>query len=312
MRSIVAAIQVSWMDREERISGLLKDRDETAAKLERWGGTEKCRAIVRLFERLYELAEDIEATQDKGKSLFNPAMITRVRMAKKGFELAKDVRYFETDVASEFEKGAITKEAGKRFIAATKLLKENDLRKAKAEFMYFEDIASMLKSHDAFENEIKEDERSLRKEQLKAEKALAEVVDLEKESVDKDKVRRYREFADGMELLKAIRKEYLHSLASKPVAAMISGMEGAEGFRALLPGDDEMAELKKFFSDYPVFAQSDAGKVLRILRIQCEEAVAYLPGDIPLHEGRGREAESVRDIAVSRAHRHPRFGHRAS
>jgi hypothetical protein len=223
-------------------------------------GKDKLDAVVGLSERLGQLMADIAAAREKEKSLWNPAFITRVKLAKKGAELYKDLNHFEVDVANGFQKGDIPQDAGKRFIRISRLIKESKPQDAKQEFRYFEELIEARGRYGKNEEAMKEGERVLRREQLRTEKILAEMSGLENETVDLEKVRRHEELLDALAKLGKAREGYLKSLLSVPVTGLLERIEALplEGYRLEMPGKEGMAELKRFFSDYPAFGRCTA------------------------------------------------------
>jgi hypothetical protein len=212
---------------------------------------------------LRELIAEIESVREKERSMWNPAVATRVKMAKKGIRLAKDLNYFEMGVAGEFERGNIPEDAGKRFLAIKKLIELNKMPAAKKEFRHFEEIIELSEAYAKAEEKLKEEERALRREQLRIEGALAEMAALEKESVDQEKVRRHEELLKNLEMLRQAREAYVRSMLSRPVAELLSEVEeGSLGdYCAAVPGKEEMAGLRAFFSEYPEFGKCSAGRL---------------------------------------------------
>lgn len=219
--------------------------------------------VLRLSERLKALMAEIESTIEKEKSMWNPAIITRMKIAKKGFELSKEVGYFEAEVAREFEMGNVPKDEGKRFLQITKHVKAGKMEAAKSEFRYFEDYMELSRSYERAAEDMKERERELRREQARIEKILAGMEETEKESVDAEKVRRYEELQADLERLRASREEYLHSLLSMPVMELLGEIEkhARNGYYQDFPAKEEVSQLKRFFMEYPAFAGCNAAQL---------------------------------------------------
>jgi hypothetical protein len=218
--------------------------------------------IVKLSEQLKKLMADIESVREKEKNLWNPDINTRIRLSKRGAGLYKELDYFEIGAAGEFEKGNISEDAGKRFMSIGKLVKNNKMNPAKKEFEYFEEIIELSKRYERTTEEIKEEGRTLKGEQLRIEEILAEMSELERETVDLEKVRRYEKLLKKLEKLEEVRRKFIHSLISKPVVELLEDVE-KYSLRDYypLPGKEETAELKKFFSQYPVFGKCNAGQL---------------------------------------------------
>ena len=209
------------------------------------------------------MLENIESTQEKEKNTWNPAVSTRIKIAKKGFRLSKKLNYFEREVAKEFEEGNISEDAGKRFISIVKLFKTGQAHLAKKEFEHFEEIIELTKGYEIAEEEMKEKDQLLRREQLKIKNILAEMSELEKETVDLKKVRGYEELLKNLEKLKKARETYLHSLLSEPVAELLEDIEkqSLRDYHQGFPEKGEITKLKEFFSEYPAFGKCDVGQL---------------------------------------------------
>jgi hypothetical protein len=219
--------------------------------------------IVKLSERLKGLMADIESIREKEKNMWNPDLNTRIKLSKKGIKLSKELDYFVMEVASEFEKGNIPEDAGKRFMSVARLIKDNRMDPAKKEFGYFEEIIELSKKYEKTEEEMKEKDRILKREQVRIEKILAEMSELEKETVDLEKVLSYENLLKNLEKLEKLRETYIHSLLSEPVVELLEDIEkySLKDYCQALPGKEEMAELKEFFSEYPAFGKCNVNQL---------------------------------------------------
>ena len=246
----------------EEISGLKKAHHALEERMEKIGKG-RCSAIIKLSGMLEGLIADIESTLEKEKKLWNPAVITRVKLAKKGIKFAKELNYFEMWVATELKKGSIPEDSGKRFMSIVKLVKADKMPAAKEEFGYFGEIIELSKEYERAGEELKEQEKALMREQLRIEKALAEMSALEKETVDLEKVRRHGGLLENLEKLREARAAYIRSMLSKPVAELLGDAEkhSLGDYCSAFPGKEGMAELRAFFSEYPAFGRCSAGQL---------------------------------------------------
>jgi hypothetical protein len=220
-------------------------------------------SIVKLSEQLKKLMMDIESVREKGKNMWNPDRNELIKISKKGAGLYKELDYFEIGVASEFEKGNIPEDAGKRFMSVGKLIKHNKMDPAKKEFEYFEEIIELSKRYEKTEEEMKEQDRILKREQVRIEKILADMSELERETVDLEKVLSYENLLKNLEKLEKLRETYIHCLLSEPVTELLEDMEkySLKDYCQALPGKEEMAELKEFFSEYPAFGKCNVNQL---------------------------------------------------
>lgn len=246
----------------EEISELKRARHDLEKRMEKIEKSQRSN-IVKLSERLKELIADIELIQQKQKNLWNPSVSTRIKIAKKGIGLSKELTDFETEVANEFEKHNISEDAGKRFISVVKLIKNNMVDDVKKEFEYFGEIIELSKKYEQTEEEIKEEDRILRRERLKIENILTEMSQLERETADLEKVRKHEELLKNLEGLEKIREVYLHSLVSEPVLKLVDDIEkySLKEYYPALPEKEEMAGLKKFLSEYLAFGKCNVDQL---------------------------------------------------
>jgi hypothetical protein len=224
-------------------------------------------ATAKLSKQLKSLMAEIESVLEKEKSAWNPAVSTRMKMAKRGVELSKDLVYFERWASGEFEKGNVSEDAGKRLVLIARLIRQGKMQAAKKEFDFFDEFIGLNDRYEKAEEALKEEGRELRKERNRLEKILADISGLEKETFDMEKVRRHEELVKSLEMLKKSREAYLHSLLSKPVAELLDEMElqSLKEHCPSFPGKEEMAGLKRFFSDYPSFGRYDVGQLCECL-----------------------------------------------
>jgi hypothetical protein len=134
---------------------------------------------------------------------------------------------------------------------------------AKKEFEYFGEIIELSKRYEKAEEEMKEKDRILKREQVRIEKILTEMSELEKETFDLGKVLSYENLLKNLEKLEKLREIYIHSLLSEPVAGLLEDIEeySLKDYHQALPGKGETAELKEFLSEYPAFGKCDVNQL---------------------------------------------------
>lgn len=246
----------------EEICELKRTHDTLEKRMEKIEKNQRS-SIVKLLERLKDLMADIGSVREKEKTMWNPDINTRIKLSKKGIKLSKELNYFVTGVAGEFEKGSIPEDAGKRLMSIARLIRDNKMDSAKKELGYFEEIAELSKRYERAEEQMREEDRILRREQLRIGKILAEMSELEKETVDSERVRRYEDLLKNLEKLEKLRGAHIRSLLSEPVVELLGDVEKypLEYYCQLFPGKEEMAELKKFFSEYPAFGRCNVSQL---------------------------------------------------
>jgi len=125
----------------------------------------------------------------------------------------------------------------------------------------------LSKRYERAEEQMKEEDRILKREQLRIGKILAEMSELEKETVDSEKVRRYEDLLKNLEKLEKFRGAHIRSLLSEPLVELLRDVEKypLEYYCQLFPGKEEMTELKKFFSEYPAFGRCNVSQLCEFL-----------------------------------------------
>ncbi|MFH0713208.1 MAG: hypothetical protein V1722_01790 [Candidatus Micrarchaeota archaeon] len=221
--------------------------------------------VLKLSKQLEEIIRGVVAVQEKEKAMWNPAMSAQVRLAKKGMSLGKELSRFELGVVADFDNHNISEDRARQFISIAKLLKSNSTPAARGEFKYFEEIIALEKEIEIAKAELVKKEQVLKKEQLKIEKTLKEINVMERETCNFEKVRRYEELLEDLEKLKVLRATYLHALRSRPVVELLGEIEGEGNFLKEYYEDfkekSEMAQLKQFFSDYPILGKCNASQI---------------------------------------------------
>jgi hypothetical protein len=247
---------------EEEILELKRERHTLEKRMEKIEKNQRFN-IVKLSEQLKKLMAEIESVREKEKNLWNPDLNTRIKISKKGAGLYKDLNYFEIEVAKEFEKRNISEDAGKRFMSVGKRIRDNRMDSAKKEFEYFEEIIGLSKRYEGIEEEMKEKDVALKREQLRIQKTLSDISELEKETVDLEKVHRYEELLKNLGELENAREAYIHSLISESVVKLLEDIEkySLDDYHLFFPGKGEAAELKQFFSEYPAFGKCNANQL---------------------------------------------------
>ncbi len=247
---------------EGELLKLKKSHHDLGERMEKIGKVQYS-AIIELSKMLEGLMADIESVREKEKSMWNPAVITRVKLAKKGMKFAKELNYFEMWVTNGLKEGKIPEDAGKRFRSIIKLIKSDKMPAAKREFGHFEELIKLNEAYERAEEELEEQEKALMKEQSRIEKLLAEISALEKKTVNQEKARRHLELLKSLEMLREARAAYIRSLLSRPVAELLSDTEGHSigNYCSPFPGKEGMAELKAFFSEYPSFGKCSTAQL---------------------------------------------------
>jgi len=247
------------MDKKE-ISKLKRIHDGLEKKMEEVDKKQPS-TVVELSEQLNELIEDMESTREREESLWNPDISTKIKVVKKGARLYKKLQYFEVDVVKEFENGNISQESGKRFMSVTTLIKDNKMPLAKKEFEHFLEIIALSKKYQASKDELEKTDKMLKKEQHRIENLLAELTGLEKQTINLEKAERYRQLLDNLGKLGKIRAEYLSSLTSEPITALLRDADSMRDYLPGFPGKEKIDEIEGFFSDYPELGKYKAGQI---------------------------------------------------
>ncbi|MBU0531999.1 hypothetical protein KKB44_00740 [Candidatus Micrarchaeota archaeon] len=219
--------------------------------------------VVELSALLKDLIENIESTSEREKTLWNPDISTKIKLAKKGARLYKKLEYFEIDVVKEFENGNVTEDIGKKFMLVTKLIKNNKLDLAKKEFVYFEKILKLNKEYEQSMEEMEKKDKMLKKERHRMENLLAEISGLEKIRIDSEKVQQYENLLSSLEKLEKIRMQYISSFTSQPIIELVKNSDPISEYLPL-PKKEELDEIKQFFVGYPDIGKYEPDKICEL------------------------------------------------
>lgn len=238
-------------------------------------GKKQCSSIVALSKSLEGLMDDIEATREREKQPRNQAITAKIKVVKCGIRLSKKLKYFEEEVVREFDRGNLAEETGRKFISVTKLIKRDKMPDAKAEFGYFQEIAKLVREYESSTREIGEAERAIKAEQRRIKTLLGEMSWVERQRVNPEKVRRHEELLRALEGLEKLRKQYLHSLSSKPVALLLGDAGPLREHIPVFPEKGGMAELRDFFSEYPALGAYNAHGICGLFAFS-EKKISHL------------------------------------
>jgi hypothetical protein len=247
----------------EEIKELKKARRALEERMAEKLDKSKCDSVVYLSGWMKDIIDGIQSVQDKEKALSNLAMSPRIKLGKKAMVLGKELIRFEMGLVGEFNSQNISEDLEKRFISIIRLIRDNKLQGANDGMKYFEEIAALDRECGAIDERVKREDHVLAREQLKIENLLKEMAGLERETVDLEKVRRHKELLESLEKLKRLREAYIQSLLSRPVAELLGKTEfqPLKECCGIFQEEGEMAQLRQFFSDYPVFGKCSASQI---------------------------------------------------
>lgn len=231
-----------------KLKKIHKELEEKADVIEK-----KYHEIFVVFsDALEKHIENIEEVMNKDKNMKNPAAATKMKLAKRGMKLFKDVEYFQGWIDQEFRKENIDKETGLKFIAVTLLLKDGDIKGAREKFNEIKNTTTIIQNYKKSKEELEKIEKIIKRDQAKAKKILEEIKEIEKETVDEEKIRVYLEHLHNLEKMKNARKENLKNIISKPVIDILKEVEEthAEKYPNLFPRE-RIIEIKEFISQNP-------------------------------------------------------------
>ena len=268
------------MDKEE-ISKFKRTHYELEKRIGKIG-KKQCASVARLSEELRDILENIESTIERDKSLWNPDINTKIKLAKRGAKLSKKLKYFEEEVVKEFYAGSISQDMGKKFIEVIRFMQNNKRADANRKFEHLLRVMELNRDYEMSKDEMEKKDGILRKKKQKIIALMEELSQVEGQTVDPDRVMRYEEFSKALQQLEETRGEYLSSLSSEPVAKLLDDSDSMRDYFAGMPGRKEMAEMKKFFSEYPELGSQRADHICDMLNFNekklshvCQETTRF-------------------------------------
>ncbi len=232
-------------------------------------------AIVKLSEQLKEILDDIEAVLERDKSLWNPDISTKIKLAKRGAKVGKRLKYFEDDIIKEFDKGNLSKENGRKFSSITKQIKAKKLPLAKKEFEDLWKIVELSKTYELSKDEFESKGNMLEKEKFRVKSVLAEISRLERQTFDSEKVRKYNELLKNLENLEKIRVAYLFSLTSDPITELLGNIDNLGDHIYMFPEKENIADILNFFSEYPALGKYNASQICEMFTFS-EKKISHI------------------------------------
>jgi hypothetical protein len=265
------------MKEAQAITEIKKECRQLEKRMQELG--KEAASIVELSGRLAELMENIESTREKQKNTWNPAAETRMKFMKKGIKLGKELNYFDSEIAKEFDKGNISKEMVEKFVSIIVHIRQNKIPAAKSEFAYFEDIVELNRRYEHAKEELDKKENLLKREINRIKRSLEEISALEKIAIDQEKVRKYEQILKLINALEEIRIEYLNSFVSKPVVQLLQNVERhpLKDQWPEFPSSEEMLQLRDFFSQHEEIGQYNVNQLCELFNFSEKRLLHIMP-----------------------------------
>lgn len=226
-------------------------------------GEEQFPYVIKLSEWLLEIMEGIDSIQLRGKRAENAAVITRMKVAKQGIKLSKQVKNFEKKVVEEFSKDHISEEIGKKFGNILNLMKAKGFSTSCEEIKFFRDLVKLDKSYKKYKQDLEYIEENLRKDKNRMSKILEELDELENCKIDSEKVEKYSKILSNLGRIKEFRKDYINSLISDPVLQLLASVKDNSLIEFNFPKiqRDNLESLIEFFSKNSEFNNYNLAKL---------------------------------------------------
>ena len=213
---------------KDGISGLVEEKKEIVRKLAEVGGREFSFLLEDCAD-LSDIIENIGEVSGKKGKMERAAFESKVKFSRKMRRKAKDLRNFEQKIVEEFEKGHIPLEQGRKMVSIIKLLRSENIEKAKheaEEFYAFLEMGDRLKEiNDQISKKRAQIERNFR---MFAEQ-MADIEWLEAQPVlDTARVARHEKRLGAKTALVLAREEHLRALSATPLCALIANEKAEE------------------------------------------------------------------------------------
>ncbi len=264
------------MTSSEEIMQLKKTEHDLELKIEKLDKKQQP-IIARLYRQLSGIIDDLELIQNKEKIQHNPAMATRIKLARKGRSFVKELISFDAEVEKEFKSQKLSDDNARRFSSIITLIRINKIEEAKEELNHFKSMVDLEKDYEKTKDEIAKTEKDVKAEQMKIEIALNSIEALEKEVVNQKKVERYEELLKSIEELKIIRTQYIHSLLSKQVRDLIKELSEPrlKEHHKIILEKQYLNELNSFLLEYPIFGKCTVVQLGNYLDLS-EKKLSYI------------------------------------
>ncbi|MFH1306177.1 MAG: hypothetical protein ABIH83_00780 [Candidatus Micrarchaeota archaeon] len=227
-------------------------------------GEEQIPTIIKLSKHLKGLMENIEFYHETGEDRKNLHINTKIKIAKRGVRLSKNLINFEGEVVKEFKGGSITESVGRKIISVTKLIKSNKMPNAKQEFDYFQKIMQINAEYEEAEKQMEKIDREFRKERHRIKEIMENMSIVKTQTVDLEKARKYEELLKNLKKLEQIRQRYYSSLASEQITKLLEDADSLKDYFQVVPKKEEIDKMRIFFLEYPELGKYNAGQICKL------------------------------------------------
>ncbi|MFA6214758.1 MAG: hypothetical protein WC717_05785 [Candidatus Micrarchaeia archaeon] len=266
----------------EGVLPLVKEKQGIEARLTQAGGSDFS-FLLKDCSDLEDIIGEIEEVSSKRGEKEHAAFEAKVKFSRKVRRKAKDLKNFESHLVKEYESGHITLEHGRKMVSIIKLLRSNDLEKAKREAAEFHLLYEMGARLEALGDALSKKRAQVERAKRGAEAQLSDLEWLENEpQTDAEKVERRNELAKTRETINGAWSNHLQTLKSMPLCNLLKkirdGELGKMGFSGI---DEQNAEALAAFLQKSRLEAKTAGELYEMAG-QSEQLLRHLGIDLPL------------------------------
>ncbi|MEM2138401.1 MAG: hypothetical protein QW568_04905 [Candidatus Anstonellaceae archaeon] len=184
--------------------------------------------LLEMCNDLSDIIDDMGEIRMKIHEKEHAAFDAKVKFSRKMRRKAKDLRLFEEELLREFDQKHISLEYGRKLGEIVKLLKSNDVEKAREQAEEFYSLQEMGVQLEIINEALLKKKVRIERAKRDAESLLFDLDWLEKEPApDLEKAHRHEQRRHLFENLQRIRINHIEALKSMPLPELLAKAEGS-------------------------------------------------------------------------------------
>gem|GEM_PF-1279127 len=254
------------MEHKDEIASVVREKHQIEEKLASAAGSNDFAPMLRLCRELVETIDEVSEMVSKKERYKHAGFASKAKFSRKFYHKSKDIVNFEMEIARVYDSKNIALEQGRRMVSAIKLLKAENIAKAREDAGEFYGLLEMGGRLEAINEALSKKRLQVERARRRAEEQLGGIGWLEKEPPPNlEKVERHEQRMRLLEAMQKMRLERINALEAMPLSRLLDEMEkenlAAIGFPAI-PNSD--AESLKSFLHKGGLATKTAGQLLEM------------------------------------------------
>ena len=252
------------LSEKDEIAPIVREKLQIEEKLANAAGCKDFAPMLRLCRKLCDTIDEVSDIVSKKERYAHAGFESKVKFSRKFHRKGKELWNFEMEIAGEYEAKHITLEYGRRMVEVAKLLKSENVGKARREAAEFYSLLEMGGRLEAINEALSKKRLQMGRARRGIEEQLSGLEWLEKEPhPNLEKVERHEQRTSLLEAVQKMRRERISALESMPVVQVLDEMQKLSGlgFPEISAADFE--SLKSYLRGAGLVSKT-AGQLLEI------------------------------------------------